>query len=375
MGLATRTKQLSRLKPQDIRDRVTFARFDECLRVRRAMTKRGEASTKEMVVHPRALDGAPISVRLGTADATVVWDTFVGQYHLPPDTVPADAKRIWDLGTNIGLTVAHYATLFPSASITGVELDPLTAARAEQNIRPWSDRCRVVTGAVWFEDGTVRFGGDFGGEHGTHVGGGDREAPAFALDSLLADDDAVDFVKMDIEGAESVVLKRNVRMGREGPGDEDRGAQRLHARRLLRRPPQPRLRRAARRPPLGLRHRHPPALTRPTPNSWEQKRSLAPVPLPTVGSKNVPSHPSHSQQLGAKTFPCTTFPPNPWEQTVPWVLSHSGSKNVPRTLLLRTVGSIRGSGGVRGVRQAARTWVGARTTSAALTMRARRVEA
>ena len=210
MGLATRTKQLSRLKPQDIRDRVTFARVDECLRVRRAMTKRGEASTKEMVVHPRALDGAPISVRLGTADATVVWDTFVGQYHLPPDTVPADAKRIWDLGTNIGLTVAHYATLFPSASITGVELDPLTAARAEQNIRPWSDRCRVVTGAVWFEDGTVTFGGDFGGEHGTHVGGGDREAPAFALDSLLADDDAVDFVKMDIEGAESVVLKRNV---------------------------------------------------------------------------------------------------------------------------------------------------------------------
>ena len=63
---------------------------------------------------------------------------------------------------------------------------------------------------MWFEDGTVTFGGNFGGEHGTHVGGGDREAPAFALDSLLADDDAVDFVKMDIEGAESVVLKRNV---------------------------------------------------------------------------------------------------------------------------------------------------------------------
>jgi FkbM family methyltransferase len=162
------------------------------------------------MVHPRALGRRPVRVRRGTADATVVWDTFVGLYHLAPATVPRDAKRIWDLGANIGLTVAHYAVLFPDAKITGVELDPTTAARAEQHVHTWADRCSILTGAVWFEDGTVSFDSSRGREHITHVGEGDQHASAFSLNSLFEFDDWIDFVKMDIEGAEAAVLQRNV---------------------------------------------------------------------------------------------------------------------------------------------------------------------
>jgi FkbM family methyltransferase len=210
MRLATRARELNRLSLADYRSRLTFARLDECLRIRHAKTQRRSDATGEFVVHPRALDRRPVRVRRGTADATVVWDTFVGLYHLAPGTVPRDAKRIWDLGSNIGLTVAHYAVLFPNATITGVELDPTTAARAEEHVRPWADRCSILTGAVWFEDGTVSFGSSRGREHITRVGEGDDHASAFSLNKLLQSDDWVDFVKMDIEGAEADVLQRNV---------------------------------------------------------------------------------------------------------------------------------------------------------------------
>src|SRR4051812_18900750 len=72
-------------------------------------------------VHIRSLNGGRVSCRIGTSDIGVLHATFVRQYHLPPpDSIPA---AILDLGSNIGLTVAHYACVFPEAKILGVELD------------------------------------------------------------------------------------------------------------------------------------------------------------------------------------------------------------------------------------------------------------
>lgn len=209
MSIVGRARELSRLSPAAVRDRLTFARLDESLRVRRAMTRRGAPSPDELVIHPRALGGAAVRLRVGTADPAVAWDTFVGRYHLPPPEAGTELRRIWDLGANIGLTVAHYAALHPLARVTGVELDDRTAARAVANIRPWSDRCSIVVGAVWFEDGEVSFERTLGREHATHVGAGEVRVGARSLNSLMADDDIVDFVKMDIEGAERQLLTRN----------------------------------------------------------------------------------------------------------------------------------------------------------------------
>lgn len=210
MHLATRARQLSRLGPNDIWRRLTFARIDESLRVRRAMTRRGEMSESEFVIHPRDLHRSPVALRVGTSDPSVAWDTFVGRYHLPPSDVCARPTRIWDLGSNIGLTVAHYANLYPEAQVTGVELDPITAERAVTTIRPWASRCAMVSGAVWYEDGDVHFERQFGREYGTHVGEGEHVVKGYSLNTLFDDDEKIDFVKFDIEGAEAEVLSRNV---------------------------------------------------------------------------------------------------------------------------------------------------------------------
>ncbi len=125
---------------------------------------------------------------------------------------------IWDLGSNVGYTVAHLAHLFPGARIVGVELDVDNAAVARLNIAPWSDRCDLIHAAVWTEDGTLGYRRVAGQEYGLRVAPlmdaisePNATAPAISLNTLLLREPSrqIDYVKMDIEGAESRVLREN----------------------------------------------------------------------------------------------------------------------------------------------------------------------
>jgi FkbM family methyltransferase len=164
-------------------------------------------------VRLRPLGGRSIVVRPGTSDAQVVWDTFLGRYHRPPEPPRPSDGLIWDLGSNIGLTIADLAVRHPGARILGVEMDPDNAALARVNIAPWGERCDLMTGAVWTHAGPIRYGGSSEQAFGFRIdaGAGAMTAQATSLDALLerGGGGEVDFVKMDIEGAEREVLREN----------------------------------------------------------------------------------------------------------------------------------------------------------------------
>jgi FkbM family methyltransferase len=168
----------------------------------------------EVKVRLRPLDDHTVALRPWTSDPEVLWEVFAMNFHLPPqDLAP---RVIWDLGANIGLTMAHMAVLYPGARILGVELDRDNARLCRRNIASWSDRCRLIEGAVWDTEGTVGYGGTPGLEYEFSVdpeGSTEHEARAITLDSLLAETQAdwIDYVKMDIEGGERRVL--------QAPGD------------------------------------------------------------------------------------------------------------------------------------------------------------
>jgi len=168
-------------------------------------------------VRLRPLEGREVLLRPSTSDADTVWGTFAGRYHLPPPEMP-DPLLIWDLGANIGLTMADMAVRFPRARIVGVELDRENAELARVNLAPWCDRCDVVHGGVWPRDGELRYRHFSGGTSGHHVadlpevaeGPGVRVAPAISLGALLAragPDAVVDYAKVDVEGAERELLR------------------------------------------------------------------------------------------------------------------------------------------------------------------------
>jgi FkbM family methyltransferase len=173
--------------------------------------ERAEASGPTRRVHVRPLGGATFELRPGTTDAVSLRDTFRDCVHPPPpEAVQRGIRHIVDLGTNIGATIAHNAILHPEARILGVELDPETAALARRNIAPWADRCEILQGAVWTEDGTVHYDGER--EDGYQVSGTStdgRSTRALSMESVfghLPEEARVDYLKMDIEGVEARLL-------------------------------------------------------------------------------------------------------------------------------------------------------------------------
>ncbi|MDR6635542.1 FkbM family methyltransferase [Phyllobacterium sp. 1468] len=174
----------------------------------------GASPERTILFRVRSLGHQPISVRPGTSDLVVLYETFGASYDAPPPILSREkATRIWDLGANIGLTVALYAAAFPLARISAVELDAANADLARINTITFGSRCEIITGAVWFEDAEIDYIIETGMEHGAHVteatNSTTRKSPAWSLNTLFKNDDLIDFVKMDIEGAEALVLTRN----------------------------------------------------------------------------------------------------------------------------------------------------------------------
>lgn len=106
-----------------------------------------------------------------------------------------------DLGCNIGLTIADYEEMWPAARILGVEVDAGNAAVALSNCRS-----PILCAAVAGRSGPRRYGGS--AEYAFALDSdGDREGRAVTLDRLAVwMGGTVDFVKMDVEGAEWEIL-------------------------------------------------------------------------------------------------------------------------------------------------------------------------
>jgi FkbM family methyltransferase len=133
----------------------------------------------------------------------------LGRYHRPPASVPRDATLILDLGANIGTTAGDFAHRFPRAQIVAVELDHATAELCRLNTRAWEGRIEVVEAAVWSESGEIKYSLEADEHWGASVTQeGVLSARALTIDDLLVGHrGGVDFLKIDIEGAERSVIK------------------------------------------------------------------------------------------------------------------------------------------------------------------------
>jgi FkbM family methyltransferase len=142
-------------------------------------------------------------------------ETLIGQFHLPPGNMAP--LRIWDLGANIGLTAIHFASLYREARITAVEAEPGLAEIARLNAKPYGGRVEIIEAAVW----PVRQSLCFSVQHGDEYGGkvtesqSDIQVAGIPLNELMAEDQQVDYLKMDIEGAEARVLRESTQWARK----------------------------------------------------------------------------------------------------------------------------------------------------------------
>ncbi len=131
----------------------------------------------------------------------------------------AAGETVLDLGAYSGLTsILFQEAVGPSGKVVAVDADPRNIACIEENFAAYEDLRHIaiplVRGAVWEHDEGIAFSseGNMGASAAAIVGnrrGHVERVPSLTLSTLAAQQglERVDFIKCDIEGAESVVFK------------------------------------------------------------------------------------------------------------------------------------------------------------------------
>jgi FkbM family methyltransferase len=179
----------------------------------RAVRDHPERFTEAVPLTLRAVPARPLWCRPNTMDPITLWDAFFRGYHLPTFPLP-HARTILDLGANAGYTAASFAAEYPNATIVAVEMDADNASLCERNVEQFGSRCRVLHAAIWSTSGPILYGGN--NVHDYSIGSGGhstRTTEATTIEDLLdrLELTQVDYLKMDIEGAEASVLRSPIR--------------------------------------------------------------------------------------------------------------------------------------------------------------------
>ena len=186
---------------QKIRAAVGYAKASPAQRElwRLAGMARREATTTNLPGARWRIPDGPSFV----ASWTEIFDREI--YHFVP---AGGAPRILDCGANVGVSCLYFHRHFLGARITAFEPDPEIFACLQENLA--ASGCtgiELVRKAVWSADTVLQFESDGADGGRIEAGGGARrqEVPAVRLKNFLAE--PVDLLKLDIEGAETEVLR------------------------------------------------------------------------------------------------------------------------------------------------------------------------
>ena len=115
---------------------------------------------------------------------------------------------IIDCGSNIGLSVLYFKKIYPEAKVIAFEPDPGNFALLKQNVEMNQfAKVELNKAAVWIYDGEISFASK--GSEASHISpNGDKEkVSAISLKKILDQYPEIDFLKIDIEGAEDYVIE------------------------------------------------------------------------------------------------------------------------------------------------------------------------
>lgn len=159
----------------------------------------------------------PLKCRPNTSDINVFDQIFVGREYRCLDTV-ADASLIIDCGANVGYSSAYFLSRFKNAYVIAIEPDPQNFAILRENLRPYGNRSEAICSAVWSHPASLALSEESFGDgrewSRTVRVAREGERPmmtAIDIGTLLSQSghERISILKIDIEGAESVVFASN----------------------------------------------------------------------------------------------------------------------------------------------------------------------
>ncbi|MFC0184621.1 FkbM family methyltransferase [Pseudarcicella hirudinis] len=115
---------------------------------------------------------------------------------------------IYDCGANIGTSCAYFKNIYPQSKIKAFEADNKIAQILEQNLKiNHLKDVEVINKAVWTNDEGIYFASE-GSDAASIYGEGEKiKVESVRLKNLLDKESHIDMLKMDIEGAETEVIR------------------------------------------------------------------------------------------------------------------------------------------------------------------------
>ncbi|HEV7348040.1 FkbM family methyltransferase [Telluribacter sp.] len=134
-------------------------------------------------------------------------EIFADEYYLFTTEQPQPV--ILDCGANIGMSVLYFKELYPQARITAFEAEAGIASLLRGNLQTNGIRdVQVVDKAVWINEEGVWFGSEAADSSSIFSDSNQRRlVPSVRLRDYLRAQERIDFLKIDIEGAEIEVLE------------------------------------------------------------------------------------------------------------------------------------------------------------------------
>jgi FkbM family methyltransferase len=167
---------------------------------------------RELAITPPG-SAYPVFLRLNTSDVCSYRDVLICQDKPYDPRVPGFSPRtIVDVGAHIGMASLLFTQKYPTARIIAVEPEKANFATLVRNVSPYKNIVPVQA-ALWKQDGEVRLDKSTAHPKGAFAiaEGGDQRVRAVTMDTLMKETglSTIDFLKVDIEGAEKEVFQNS----------------------------------------------------------------------------------------------------------------------------------------------------------------------
>ncbi|HVO72422.1 MAG TPA: FkbM family methyltransferase, partial [Ignavibacteriaceae bacterium] len=117
-----------------------------------------------------------------------------------------DRPVIYDCGANVGTSCIYFKKLYPDARIKAFEADPMIADILLQNLKDFQN-IEVIKKAVWINDDGLEISQEGADAASIYMNKNKIKVASINLNKMLEAEDHIDMLKIDIEGAESEVVK------------------------------------------------------------------------------------------------------------------------------------------------------------------------
>jgi FkbM family methyltransferase len=159
----------------------------------------------------------PLMCRSNTSDVDVFTQIFIDREYACLNDL-SNVDLVVDCGANVGYSSAYFLTRFPNCKVICVEPDLSSFELLKKNMAPYKERVKLIRAGIWSHatglkilETPYRDGREWAAQVRECKPGEVAEMQAIDISTILkeSDLDKISILKMDIEGAETVVFTSN----------------------------------------------------------------------------------------------------------------------------------------------------------------------